>query len=126
MSSEIDDLVLLHGRHWQHAQQTQRNAVLLVQLLLRDLAALLEVHHVELHEVLLEHEGREEGLIRAGHTYLVAVRALQGIVLRRKFDLVHWLVQVLRQVVDVEGLRLIDHEELAETRHERLVVLLAH
>lgn len=31
---------------------------------------------------------------------------------------VHWLVEVLRQVVDVEVLRFVDHEELAQTAHE--------
>ena len=31
---------------------------------------------------------------------------------------VHWLVQVLRQVVDIEVLRLVDHEEFAQAAHE--------
>ena len=79
-----------------------RHIVLLGQLLLSDLGALLEVHHVQLDHVPSHEEGSEESLVGARHRDLVEVCPLEGLVLLGEVDDVDGAVQVLGEVVDVE------------------------
>lgn len=100
-----------------------RVSILGDELLERDGAALLEVHEVHDHGVVLQGEGREEGLVLTRCRYAVQLVRFAALMFVAELDRVSRLVLRLVQVPNLEFFVLVDREELTQACGESGVLV---